>query len=389
MMPAIVLSLLMVFCSAQADTFTHLRSVYWQREISVQTADNAARLTQSIGTDTRRWLNEGARLNISHLQRKDATAVFEQEWQLTLPALFTSDDLQTRNKADAERAQAALQWAHINASAHLYRLLGDNQIDNKIRAIWQQRHDTTTALLRDIERRVSAGESAAIELTQMRLELSTTQNESLQADLRYQEGQLQLQEMLGQIIDVERVTLPQEGNADDIHPLLKMAALEQQRARADHDWSRAWSRDIEWSLIYKQQRDEPAGERESMNGIGISVPLGSNATRRQEQLASQLALQQTQTVWQWLQQNLPLQQQRAALRRDSARQRVEQLQSAQQWLQQQLEAIDRAWRQGEIDFNERLRADQRQTQGQLDYWQAQKDHINAQADWFVAFGVLP
>lgn len=374
---------------AEADTFSSLRTIYWQREASLQIASAAAQAAQATQNDSRRWLNDGAALSVSQLQQNNEHSVFEQQWELTLPTLFSSAALKDTKSSDTRITNAQVLWAQINASAQLYRQIGEAKIQQQLLQNQSQRLATASALQGDITQRVQAGEAALAELIQMQIELSAAQNDLLLAQTNAQEAQLNLQEMLGQTIDLDSIVLPAATAPTQPHALLQLAEYQVQRAQAQRQWSSDWSRDIEWSLLYKQERSEVDARRENSSGIGVRVPLGRSQERRDERQQAITAYQLAQQQWQRLQQNLPLQQQRADLRKNATQQHWQQLQQMQQWQAQHFSSVERAWRQGELRFNEVLRAQQRQSQLHIELWQSHRDMINAQADWFVAYGVLP
>jgi len=377
-----------------AQTFAELRAQLWQRDAATATAQAQRDLTQQLAGSTRRWLNDGARLSVSEQRANNARRVFEQQWQLTLPALLTSSSPREIADADAALADAQLHLAKVDSSALLYRLLGDAQVRQQWQQTQQQRVEAATQLLRDIERRVQGGEAAPDDVTQMQIETQSAQNDLLIADTEQQEMQLQLQQLLGENLDVNAIALPtvtvaEAANANDAHPLRRIAAAESQRAQSQRDWSRDWSRDLEWSLLYKRERSELDGIVQNSSGIGISLPLGDNAARRHEKQQAESARQIAQQRLQQLQQTLPLQQLRADLRLRHSAQLSAQQQQLIRWQTQHHDAVNRAWQLGEMAFADVLRAQQKLAQAQLDALQAQRDMINAQADWLVAYGVLP
>lgn len=387
---SILLSLLLSVASVcEAQNFSHWRNVYWQRESSLLNAQAQAKTSAHIYQGSSRWLNDGAQLSVSQLRQNNASRLYEQQWQLTLPALFTSAAARNANAADADLTQMQLQWQQLNASVQLFSAIAELQIQQKIVLTQAERERTALQLQRDITQRVQAGEAAPDELTQINIETSLAQTELAQAQAHEQALQLQLQLMLGENIEVNSISLPSTSAAAGEHPLIQIATAQARKTQAQRDWSQDWSRDLEWSLLYKRERSEINSTSENSSGIALSIPLGRSGDRRAEQQQAATAAQLAQQQLSLLQQQLPLQQQRADLRLRSAQAQAQQLLQITQWQTQHLNAVTRAWRQGENSFAEVLRAQQKHWQSELDHWQAQQTIFSAQAEWFVAFGVLP
>ncbi len=375
--------------SSLANNFTELQSLVWQRDAVVISAQSRVDASEHAAASNRRLFNDGASLNVSELRNNNERSLYEQEWELNLPAIWTSSALQHSKRVEAAIATTQLLMAQISASADLYRELGTAKVLRQLTALQQQRSETAEALLHDMERRMRAGESAPNDVTQLRIEWQSALNDWQRSDMELSDLRLQLQAKTGVAINLDTVVLPTITTATDTHPLLKLAQQEQQHAQAQREWANDWSRHLNWRLLYKKTRSELDGVIDSSTGIGLSIPLGSDAEHRDERVQAMYAAQAAQTHLQVVQQQLPLQQQRAELKRQQAQQYWQHSQQIAQWQSEHSAAVDKAWRQGEMAFADALRAREKSWQSRIHVLLAQRAVIDAEADYLLASGVLP
>lgn len=250
-----------------------------------------------------------------------------------------------------------------------------------------------------MESRIETGEASQIEVNQIRIEYSATEQELQRLENQWLQQQAQLRQSIGmkepKTLDVEfEFRLPKsmpemaerDPSAREEHPAYRMHALmyeiaEQETSLAQ---SQRWA-DPSLQVSYQEARsvDAPTGlERERMIGIGISVPLPL-INNGQTTVDAQRA-RRTQRWHQFQSARLELKNE-AQLQRQQAQKLYQQAQSYDsglaQLISQNLRDLKNAYAAGQISLTELFRAQQQSYKMQSTQLSILHDYHQAIIDW--------
>jgi outer membrane protein TolC len=361
----------------------------WERAQAATDLAGAQRRADADSATAQRWWAGPASLSYAEQRGRQGRSAREQELALALPlwglgqrSAHAALAAARQELLSAQRDEARLQLA--SALREAAWAVASRQAERE-QALAQR--DSLRALSADVARRVSAGDLA-------RTDAQAAEAEALNATVALARQDLALQQALGEwqalLGPASPPPTPQPEAARDTapaeHPALRVAELRWQAARREVERAHASRRDpAELSIGVRQVE----GQAERQTLLSLRLPLERNPERTAQEADALAAAASAERQLSLLREQLALQQASATAALHHAEQQAEATQARAALLAERAQLIERAFRAGEADLPELLRALAASATAASDARQHALQLGLARARLNQSFGVLP
>lgn len=379
---------------AQPPTLTEALDAAWARSLEAAESRGQMGVAKAERQVAAAWLAGAPALELSQRQGRGAAAdgARETEVGLLLP-LWRPGQRQLGSQA----AQVEQDWADASERAAKLRLLGQlRELSGALRAAQaelrqsEQQAQALQELSLDVARRVKAGDLAPADALAAKAEWLAARALSVQAGqaLLTQRSSWQLVTGFGVEPAPESATLRQP---EDEHPVLRLAALQVERARQRVALGRA-QRGGSPELGFSLRQERPGQGQPTQHSVGLSLrmPFGSEPPQQTQQLAAALAEEQVAVAAaQRSRLQLAAEQAlaQASLHSVAAQAAAERERAG--LLRERAALLDQSFKLGETALPDLLRALSASAQAEAAAQAQEAAHLLAQARFKQSYGIFP
>lgn len=374
-------------------SWEHILQSAWSLSPAVAEAASHEANGHAINAISKRWLPAPAALEVEHLRDDGGQrGSRETEVGIVMP-LWGSGERRLYRELGAATTEAGsyrLVTARLEVGLQIIEALHHLQSGVVRLRSSQSYSELLAGLVKDVERRVAAGDLATTDLRLAQADWADARLSQSAEEDAVHDALIEWQRLTGQVAIPAQPYPEGEALADSIHPAIEAAHRQVRQAEAEVQIARRVQRSpVEVSLRLRQEESSDWSGVQQSIGAGIRIPVGRNARSSIEYAASQQRLLMAEQSLQDTTRLIQAERKKAwhEWQQHQARQPIAAQRLAA--MQERTALLQKAFAAGESALPELLRTLQMHADAQSKHQQARIDAELAHARHLILNGYLP